>query len=66
MVEKEVLRLPSTRNIGIIGRGWMQEFAGEPLEIRMRRVMEIARAEKADGIAWVGRANGLGGKNSQH
>ena len=66
VVEKEALRLPSTRNIGIIGRGWTEEFAGEPLEIRMRRVMEIAKTEKADGIAWVGRANGLGGKNSEH
>ena len=65
-VEKEVLRLPSTRNIGIIGRGWMEEFAGEPVEMRMRRVMEIARTEKADGVAWVRRANGLGGKGSEH
>ena len=66
VVEKEVLRLPSTRNVSIIGRGWMQEFAGEPVEMRMRRVMEIARVEKADGVAWVRRANGLGSKGAEH
>lgn len=65
-VEKEILRLPSTRNIGIVGRRWMTGFEDDPIEVRMKRVMEIAQMEKADGAAWVGRIQGLGGNSAAH
>ena len=65
-IEKEVLRLPSTRNIGIVGRRWTVGLANEPLEVRMKRVMEIARMEKANGVAWVERTTEIGGKNTAH
>ena len=66
VAEKETLRLPSTRNIGIVCRGWARGFEDEPIEVRMKRVMDIARIEKADGVVWVGRASSLGGKNAEH
>ena len=64
--EKEILRLPSTRNTGIVGRRWMTGFENEPVELRMKRVIEIARMEKADGAVWVGRDKGLSGKSASH
>ena len=58
-VEKEMLRLPSTRNVGIVGRALRAEFEGETLDAKRRRVAEIASKEKADGVQWVERARGL-------
>ncbi len=58
-VEREMLRLPSTRNVGIVGRTVMSEFDEESLNIRRQRVAEIASIEKADGVLWVERARGL-------
>lgn len=67
--EKEILRLPSTRNMGILGRTWMDGFEHESSEQRMERVKSIAAAEKASGEVWVRRAKGLlsgGGMDSAH
>ena len=58
-VEREMLRLPSTRNVGLICRTWMPDFSDESLDVRRERVASIARAEKADGMLWVGRVSGL-------
>ncbi|MCJ1453082.1 tRNA(Ser) Um(44) 2'-O-methyltransferase [Mycoblastus sanguinarius] len=66
-VEKEMLRLPSTRNVGIIGRTLMADFDNESLDTRRRRVRNIASKEKADGIAWAERARDLiSGQGSGH
>ena len=66
-VEREMLRLPSTRNVGIVGRFMVKGFEGEELELRRARVAEIARCEKADGKMWVERARGLTtGTNGSH
>ena len=66
-VEREMLRLPSTRNVGIICRSSMPEFEHESLDVRRGRVADIARTEKADGIVWVERARGLtNGKSNEH
>lgn len=67
VVEKEILRLPSTRNMGILGRAWIEGFEHESSEHRMERVNRIARKEKANGIIWVKGAKGLlGGKSIAH
>ncbi len=63
-VEREMLRLPSTRNVGIVGRALIPAFAGEELDMRRRKVVDIARAEKADGAVWMERARGLTSGNS--
>ena len=66
-VEREMLRMPSTRNVGIVGRALMPEFQDESLETRRERVREIVMNEKADGAQWVQRARGLmSGKGSGH
>ena len=66
-VEREMLRLPSTRNVGIVGRGFMPSFEGEDLDVRRERVIGIASKEKADGVLWVDRAKGLmSGKEGGH
>ena len=66
-VEREMLRMPSTRNVGIVARALMPGFEGEALETRRGRVREIVVKEKADGKAWVERARGLvSGKAAGH
>lgn len=66
-VEKEMLRLPSTRNMGIVGRIVAPGFAGQGGEARMERVKGIATKEGADGTVWVERAKGLvAGKGAIH
>ena len=66
-VEREMLRMPSTRNVGIVGRAMMPEFQEERLDTRRERVSEIVKIEKADGAQWVERARGLmRGKGSGH
>lgn len=62
-VEREMLRLPSTRNVGLVGRTMMQGYEDETLEERRGRVGEIAGKENADGVLWVERAQGLIGGN---
>ncbi|KAG8528671.1 uncharacterized protein KY384_006358 [Bacidia gigantensis] len=58
-VEKEMLRLPSTRNLGIVGRHPREGFKGLTLEAKMERVIQIVKEEKADGKVWMDRAHGL-------
>lgn len=73
-VEKEMLRLPSTRNMGIVGRTRLGGVDGGALrdeydtrEARMEQVKRIAAVERADGAVWVERAVGLvGGKGGLH
>lgn len=66
-VEREMLRMPSTRNVGIVGRALMPEFREQTLDTRRQRVGEIVMNEKADGAQWVERARGLmRGKGSGH
>lgn len=66
-VEREMLRLPTTRNVGIVGRGWMPGFENEGLEGRWKKVIAIASKERADGVLWVERAKGLmSGKDVGH
>ena len=58
-VEREMLRLPSTRNLGIVGRRWKEGYGEEVVEERRERVAAIVREEKVDGAAWIERARGL-------
>lgn len=67
MVEREMLRMPSTRNVGIVGRAMIPEFNEDTLDTKRGRVSEIVVNEKADGAQWVERAKGLmKGKGSGH
>lgn len=67
VVEKEMLRLPSTRNMGIIGRAMSPEFENESHDSKMERVRRIASQEGADGVTWVERIKALaGGKGDVH
>lgn len=68
VVEREVLRLPSTRNVGIVCRGGrLRGFENESGRLRMERVGLIARKEGADGEVWVERARGIvGSKGNLH
>ncbi|KAL9136350.1 MAG: hypothetical protein Q9175_002449 [Cornicularia normoerica] len=66
-VEREMLRMPSTRNVGIVGRVMMPDFKENRLDARREQVSEIVTNEKADGAQWVERARGLmRGKGSGH
>lgn len=66
-VEREMLRMPSTRNVGIVGRAMMPEFQEDSLDVRRARVRDIVMNEKADGAQWVERARSLmTGKGSGH
>lgn len=58
-VEKEMLRIPSTRNMGLVGRVHRPGFRGESLETRHERVKKIARREGAELGVWLERAKGL-------
>lgn len=67
VVEKEMLRLPSTRNMGIIGRNISPGFENEDCNSRMERVRRIASQEGANGVTWVERTKALaGGKGDPH
>ena len=66
-VEKEMLRIPSTRNVGLVGRLYRAGYEGESLEVRQERVREIARREGAEVGVWVERTKGLkSGEGSAH
>ncbi|KAL8859854.1 MAG: hypothetical protein Q9178_003687 [Gyalolechia marmorata] len=66
-LEKEMLRLPSTRNTGLIGRNMIPGAEGASAAERMDKVKAIAVKEGADGAAWVERAKGLMvGKGEKH
>ena len=59
VVEREMLRLPTTRNMGIVGRVIAEPEGGEVEERRMKRIGHILKREKADAEAWIKRAQGL-------
>ncbi|KAL6721922.1 tRNA(Ser) Um(44) 2'-O-methyltransferase [Lecanora helva] len=66
-VEREMLRLPSTRNVGIVGQTWMSGFADRSLDERREMVNEIAHSENANGTLWMQRARGLtSGSTCEH
>ncbi|KAL8946917.1 MAG: hypothetical protein Q9222_006748 [Ikaeria aurantiellina] len=66
-VEREMLRLPSTRNTGLIGRRVDPELRHAGDRERMERVINVVRKEGADGVAWVERADGLmNGRGEKH
>ncbi|KAL9023625.1 MAG: hypothetical protein Q9196_007083 [Gyalolechia fulgens] len=58
-VEKEMLRLPSTRNTGLVGRNLTAQATSLDAEQRMEHIMAIASKEKADGVAWLEKAKSL-------
>ena len=62
VVEREMLRLPSTRNMGIVGRVIAEPEGGEGEDRRMKRVGHILKREGGDGGKWVERARGLKGR----
>lgn len=45
VVEKEILRIPSTRNAAVIGMTKKEEFAGEPAEVTELRTLDIIAME---------------------
>lgn len=73
VVEKEMLRLPSTRNMGIVCRTYKRDdvytnndndtFCMTMME-KMNRVKRIVSKEGADGKKWVDRARGLSNNSS--
>ncbi|KAL8748494.1 MAG: hypothetical protein Q9199_008182 [Rusavskia elegans] len=66
-VEKEMLRLPSTRNTGLICRTLIPRAEGLSASEKMDKVKAIAVREGADGGAWVERAKSLMvGKGEKH
>jgi len=66
-VEREMLRMPSTRNVGIVGRTVMSGFEDESLDVRRKKVADIVKMEKADGVLWMERARSLiDGKDVGH
>ena len=66
-VEREMLRMPSTRNVGIVGRAMMPEFEEDMIDVRRARVSEVVINEKTDAAQWVERARGLmRGRGSGH
>ena len=69
VVEKEMLRLPSTRNMGIVCRTYKLDVVNNNDDVtfstatttmeKMERVKRIVSREGADGKRWVDRARGL-------
>ncbi|MCJ1232563.1 tRNA(Ser) Um(44) 2'-O-methyltransferase [Varicellaria rhodocarpa] len=59
VVEREMLRIPSTRNVGIVGRTWVEGRMTKDEAARREKVLEIVRKEAADGKTWVERCEGL-------
>ena len=62
IVEREMLHIPSTRNVGIVGRTWAgmtDAGKGGDEKARMERVVRIAKGEGADGRVWAERCGGL-------
>ncbi|KAL9007506.1 MAG: hypothetical protein Q9173_007241 [Seirophora scorigena] len=55
-VEKEMLRLPSTRNTGLVGRNLSAGVQVLNSAERLEHVRKIVENEGADGTAWVERA----------
>jgi tRNASer (uridine44-2'-O)-methyltransferase len=58
-VEREMLRIPSTRNVGLVGRTRMQGFENQTAEERRAGVLEVINKEGADGKRFVARCEGV-------
>ena len=58
-VEREMLRLPSTRNTGLICRTQNDEANNRDTQTRMNLVIDIAKQEGASAELWMSRAKGL-------
>ena len=58
-VEKEILQLPGTRNVGILGKAMRDGSGDEARDGRRRRVVEIVREDKADWNLWIEKAKEL-------
>ncbi|KAJ4994366.1 hypothetical protein SVAN01_00195 [Stagonosporopsis vannaccii] len=66
VVEKEHLRIPSTRNIAVVGRKFEKEDDGKSMEERLRYAQEIVKKETGGQVSieqvrmqWVARGSGL-------
>ena len=59
VVEREMLRIPSTRNVGIVGRTRVEGMMTKDEVARRAKVLGIVRKEGADGKMWVERCGGL-------
>ena len=59
VVEREMLRIPSTRNVGIVGRAWVEGSQVKDQAARREKVLGIVRKERTDGKVWVERCRGL-------
>ena len=66
VVEKEHLRIPSTRNIAVVGRKFEKEDDGRSLEERLQCAREVVEKEMGGQISieqvrtqWVARGSGL-------
>lgn len=59
VVEKEMLRIPSTRNLGIVCRTMRDDIDNETSDVKTDRVAKIVKREKADGESWASRVGGL-------
>ena len=66
--EKEMLRIPSTRNAGILGRSSiLKDIDNHDERQRFQKIKEIVEREGADGAAWIKRCETLQkpGKNGR-
>ena len=66
VVEKEHLRIPSTRNIAVVGRRFEREDDGRGLEERLQCAREVVEKEMGGQVSieqvrtqWVARGSGL-------
>lgn len=66
VVEREHLRIPSTRNIAVVGRRFVEEGEGAGVEERLRFAREVVEREMGEGVSikqvrmqWVARGSGL-------
>lgn len=66
VVEKEHLRIPSTRNIAVLGRKFIEEGEGKSLEERMQKARDVVVREMGGQVSieqvrnqWVARGSGL-------
>lgn len=66
VVEKEHLRIPSTRNIAVVGRRFVDEASESSLEERMQKAKDVVVREMGGQVSveqvrnqWVARGSGL-------
>ena len=60
VVERDMLRIPSTRNVGIVGRSWVSTGDdGYEQPRRLEKVKQIVDREGANGKTWIERCETL-------